>query len=52
MDKMKKKSGRRKTRIHWVRVWKSFNHWFDWHAKDVSWEAQAKQIEKIVERQL
>ena len=41
-----------KTKINWERVWKSFNRWFDYYAKNNSWENQVKQIEKIIERQL
>jgi len=41
-----------KKKIDWNKVWKSFNRWFDYKAKDYSWETQVKQIEKIIERHL
>lgn len=42
----------KKKKINWDKVWKSFNHWFDWHAKETTWRTQAKKVEEIVERQL
>jgi len=41
-----------KKKINWTKVWKSFEHWFGYHAKDYTWETQQKQIQKIIERQL
>ncbi len=42
----------KKTKVNWEKVWKSFNRWFDYKAKDYMWETQSKKIEQIVERQL
>lgn len=42
----------KKEKIDWNKVWKSFNSWFEHYAKDYTWETQAKQIEKIIEREL
>ena len=33
-----------KKKIDWDKVWKSFQHWFDYHAKDYSWETQENSI--------
>lgn len=41
-----------KRKISWDKVWKSFNRWFDYYAKDYTWETQMKKLEKIVEKQL
>lgn len=38
--------------INWDKVWKSFNRWFDYTAKDYTWETQVKKIQQLVEKQL
>lgn len=39
-------------KMNWERVWKSFNQWYDKHGQVGNWEAQQKEIEKLVNKQL
>lgn len=39
-------------KINWKRVWNSFNRWYTKGDHDYSWEAQQKEIEKLVNKQI